>query len=403
MYLERLLPASFRGVPFDVPDHSADVGRRNALFTYPNKDRFFVEDLGRAPRRMRVTAFVIGDDYFAHRNELIEALEAEGPGELVHPYLGRHQVSVVGLARVNESTRQGRVARFDITFVEDGAQPLPRVSESTGEALADAVDAANAATIEDFSESFTTDSQPEFVRDGSLSAVDEVVAKMRDARGRIASSTGIVDDTAEAIDAFSDEAAALILTPRDLASEIVGVVGSVVGAVNQIESAIGSSLQVFDVINETGGDSVEPPATTPSRKTERANRAAVFRVTKMANVAETSRNFTTLDFDSLEQAEKIRDRISDSIDDLLEDENIGDESFAQLKDLRAKLVAHFRTVAGELPRITRYTPPVTMPARLVAHLTTGDARDAEDIVKRNDLAHPGFVPGDLELEILKRD
>ena len=62
---DTLQPASFRGVPFEVDDMSAKFGRRNVEHAYPQRDRGFVEDLGRAGRRFSVVGFVLGDDWRA--------------------------------------------------------------------------------------------------------------------------------------------------------------------------------------------------------------------------------------------------------------------------------------------------------------------------------------------------
>ena len=58
---ERLQPASFHGVPFEVRGHDLSTGRRGLLYQYPQRDRLYFEDLGRKAREIVVEAFVIGD------------------------------------------------------------------------------------------------------------------------------------------------------------------------------------------------------------------------------------------------------------------------------------------------------------------------------------------------------
>ncbi|EPR0211413.1 DNA circularization N-terminal domain-containing protein, partial [Escherichia coli] len=43
---DRLVEASFRGVPFKVEDEGAPVGRRVETHEYPNRDKPYTEDLG---------------------------------------------------------------------------------------------------------------------------------------------------------------------------------------------------------------------------------------------------------------------------------------------------------------------------------------------------------------------
>ena len=93
---DRLRDASFRGVPFSVEDDDASFGRRVQTHEYPNRDKPFTEDLGRAARRLTVNAYVIGDDYADKRDRLIAAVETAGPGTLVHPQYGEMQGSING-------------------------------------------------------------------------------------------------------------------------------------------------------------------------------------------------------------------------------------------------------------------------------------------------------------------
>ncbi|WP_270796216.1 DNA circularization N-terminal domain-containing protein [Aeromonas sp. QDB11] len=80
---DRLQPASFRGVAFKVDSDDLQVGRRTVLHEYPGRDTPSVEDLGRETREYAISAYLIGHDFIAERDRLIEALEQAGPGDLV--------------------------------------------------------------------------------------------------------------------------------------------------------------------------------------------------------------------------------------------------------------------------------------------------------------------------------
>ena len=122
---DNLLPASFRGVEFGVDEHESQIaGRRAQTHEYPGRDVPFTEDLGRRTKRYDVEAYIVGEDYFARRDELLDACDMAGPGELVHPYLG--SVSVVCRAcNLRESTREGRMCRLTLEFVESGENIHP--------------------------------------------------------------------------------------------------------------------------------------------------------------------------------------------------------------------------------------------------------------------------------------
>ncbi len=94
---DRLVEASFRGVPFKVEDEGAPVGRRVETHEYPNRDKPYTEDLGKITFRPSITAYVVGDDCFDQRDRLIDALNKPGPGTLVHPTYGELKVCVDAL------------------------------------------------------------------------------------------------------------------------------------------------------------------------------------------------------------------------------------------------------------------------------------------------------------------
>ena len=121
---DSLKRASFRGVHFEVEQHSMSGGRRVASFEYPQRDTPYVEDLGAKQRSFSVDAFVIGSDYMTLRDNLIKALETKGSGVLIHPYLGTMTVVAEGYS-MDESPSDGGVARFSIDFIQSEAVKYP--------------------------------------------------------------------------------------------------------------------------------------------------------------------------------------------------------------------------------------------------------------------------------------
>lgn len=139
---DNLRQASFRGVKFNVDSSGLSIGRRIARHEYPQRDIPYPEDMGRRAREYKVEAFVLGDpagdnDYMVPRDALIEAIEKAGPGQLVHPYYGTVAVTVFGEVTLSESTREGGMAKFTITFLEAGKQEEPKTSDDTEAKLAE--------------------------------------------------------------------------------------------------------------------------------------------------------------------------------------------------------------------------------------------------------------------------
>src|SRR3990167_10482717 len=99
--------------------------------------------MGRAARHLTIDAFVLGDDYLARRDDLIEALETAGSGLLMHPSMGPMTVFAEP-AEVVETKEEGGMARIRFSFVEAGELTFPT---GTIVAATEALDAGIAGWI----------------------------------------------------------------------------------------------------------------------------------------------------------------------------------------------------------------------------------------------------------------
>lgn len=110
--------------------------------------------MGRKAGQWQVEAFVLRNrwaDYEAARDRLRDALNAAGPGTLIHPWLGQMSVAVDSYT-LRESTREGGYCKFSITFVEAGSLTCPDIQADTAAGVEEAVNAAEEAAEESFLE-----------------------------------------------------------------------------------------------------------------------------------------------------------------------------------------------------------------------------------------------------------
>ena len=81
-------------------------------------------------------------------------------------------------------------------------------------------------------------------------------------------------------------------------------------------------------------------------------------------------------------------------------ETAGDELYPALVALRAALVADIAARGANLPGVVNFTPAAVLPAVVIAHRLYGDATQADSLIARNAIRHPGFVPAGEPLEVL---
>lgn len=166
-WIDNLQDASLRGVPFKVEEDEATFGRRVQVHEYPNRDKPWAEDLGRATRRFSVQAYLIGDDFFEQRNRLIEAIEKPGACTLVHPFYGEMTITVDDAVRISHSLSEGRMCRVSFSFIEAGELSFPTAGLATGQKLTFSVSFLDDAISSAFG-AFGMDGLPDFLQDGVL-------------------------------------------------------------------------------------------------------------------------------------------------------------------------------------------------------------------------------------------
>lgn len=143
------LDASFRGVPFECQDTSDPVKRAIALYEYPYRDGGEADDMGRRARVFSFTVLFWGDTYKAEHEAFCAALDATGPGELIHPMYGSHTVLVQEYTPKN-SAEGPDSCTMTVSFVEHGLHTpffgdqgtAKGAAESAADGAIDALDTA---------------------------------------------------------------------------------------------------------------------------------------------------------------------------------------------------------------------------------------------------------------------
>lgn len=110
-------PASYRGVAFGVYGSADTFGRQTVTHVFPQAADPYSEDLGPAARFIEVQGFIVGADYMARRDKLIEVLNKPGGGELVHPWFGTLYVAPAAPAQVTHSAQDGGICLVQMRFV----------------------------------------------------------------------------------------------------------------------------------------------------------------------------------------------------------------------------------------------------------------------------------------------
>ena len=163
----------------------------------------------------------MGENYLQERDALIEALEAYGPGELIHPKYGMLNVVVLGRVSIRESHTEGGIARFAITFAEAGENTFPRAATSTQDGVFDAADVLGSVSVDRFASLVDVA--------GAAALAGDLVGRVNsslDALQRLVGLNGLIDiagDIVRGASSISGRLSTLIRTPETLALQLQAV------------------------------------------------------------------------------------------------------------------------------------------------------------------------------------
>lgn len=418
-WTDRLQAASFRGVVFKVDGDDLQIGRRTVVHEYPGRDTPSVEDMGRETREYAITAYLIGPDFIAERDRLIAALEQVGPGELVSPWYGRMNVVVMGKQRISHSKKDGRMCVVSFTFVESGEDEWPTATPLGSSLLAgrstSLLDRAQSA----FASAFGLDGLPEWM---SMATVEHASSLL----GDVADMLGSADGKMSAAMRLMQGDIGVLMPPPSTAWIFSRRLADVLDAGKGSSSTARSLLSLSNrTATASQTQSARPVGVWPSaaQDKQQADRltnsvSELVRVNLIASSAQAvalmpppSQPATTparapaldsvvvippaeaIDTPTHDELEETRQTIIAAIDK--ESERTTDDGVYQaLRDLRRELVSTLRQQQQHASKLVTRTPSDTVPALVLAAEWYDDASRADELIAKNNLSHPGFVPPD---------
>jgi prophage DNA circulation protein len=345
---DRMGAAKFRGVPFYVETAERSGGRRTVVHEYPFKEDPYVEDMGRAPRRFTIEAYVIGPQYMDARDRLLTELEKAGAGELFHPYYKTIRVTLDGDYRVRESRDNGGMAVFSIPFIETPAKAAQPTAIQDAPAK---VQASGAVALASVGAEFLRKYQPGTLLASVTGALRAATLSMENVLATSTMTTQALASLRGRVERFASTVETLAESPEDLLETVLDVLGDFESIAALLD------FYAFD-------PGLSPPATTANRVIEATNFEAVQLVHQRVAVVQAAMLAPFQTFDSYEAALATRTAITDLLDE--QSEVVSDDVYPSLLQLRADLVGAVPGDSADLARLVDCTPPLTLPSLVLA-------------------------------------
>lgn len=402
-FSSQLRTAKFNSVSFEVTASSIQFGRRNQIHEYPQRDECYVEDLGRAKRQFTVTGFLIGDDYIAQTKRFIKALESDSPGKLIHPWLGTLDVAVIDTPKVTWSYALG-YSSVEVTFVEKPKEAKATVSTSWGDKLRAEADNLCEGAANAFGLSFDNiDDNITLVTEIANGTYQDILGCLGDSKFaqlfQLGDSVSNLADTAVATftqgstaitDSFMSALGIAQFTSklrnyRDSVKSLIDVVKDKTFLKGASDSASSSSTT-------TTATTASEAVTTYARQAMISNMVGAVSMIGTGSDSDDGENSTSV----TQSASEILD-IRDSVLSVLEQEMIyaQDDSADVYENLEALYSAVYQYLTNDVLQdvdLVGYTVKETTPALVLAYDLYEDASRVDEIVKRNGVVNPLFVP-----------
>lgn len=397
---DRLQTGSIRGIEFRFEEQELEAGRDAAVHEFAQSDEPYVEDLGRAARRFRISAYLVGDDYMEQRDRLWAVFERPSGNrnrragvDLVHPTLGRHVVHPIRL-RVREGKGELGFCSIDMELVEAGrVLAFVAAPDSRGEAKSAAAAAQAAAEIALVEGLAAGAGAPSPATAATKSALEQLAADLR----ALDVFRGLEQDVA----AYTAQVVGLSAAASNLATAPADLAAKVLQSIELVEVAAGDpfrALSAYEVLL-TGYD---PPAPNGSGAGDlaAAENVRLLRALVLAGAAAAAaRVAVAAPWETQQQALAARDRLLATVD-LAEEDELEVAVLDALSQLRAAIVRGVPAPDAQLPELVAFTPDGELPGLVLAYRLY-DSRERElELVRRNNLALPGFVAGGVALEVL---
>lgn len=420
---DRLVDASFRGVPFKTEDESLTAGRRVETHEFVNRNKPYTEDLGKATSRPKFFGYVIGDDCYEQRDRLIEALNKPGPGTLIHPAYGEMSVCVDGEINVSSSSSEGRMVRFDLRFVEAGELTYPTSGAATANTLVSSCSALDDCVSDNFDQ-FGMDGMPDFVQNG---VIDDATSML----GYVSDKMAMVDSGISAAARLMQGDISVLLPPPSSGKGFVDQLQAMWRSGNRLS---GNASDLFTMIKNFSGISMgsdlaprgvwkTDSKTTQSQKQQSNYVASAVRTTAISEAAyavttlpapvvttseqsqqstgwpsvthpelnNAPNEATVVDVPAWDDLVDIRDTLNTAIDKELS-RTTDDRLFLALRRVKSDLNNDIKHRLIQTQKTVVRTPDEVTPALVLAATWFDNASRESDIVRRNAVAHPGFVP-----------
>lgn len=444
-WISTLWPASYMGVAFYFEHDDSEGGRDVEVHDYFGAETWDVEDAGIKPRHFSGLGYVAGDTADAQAVALEGIFESKGPGTLVVPVMGPVSVHCLDFKRTAEKDKLGYIT-FHLKFVAAGplTAAAPFVSlPQLGQTVFDQAAALWQAGAAMFPAALALDNPANYVIAAAVDEVASVVAAIETVRtvnpvdadisAAVAAADKAIVAAAATLISYGNPAAPVLATtaPSSLTGSpnttVAAVAAAIVALTDQtpalpssftdptavLAAAIGATISeladgladnpdggagaLLSLVQDLAPADTGAPATANAQAAA-ANAAAILSFARIAAIAAWGEALQRQTYQSRGDAVAARALFAEMVGDELGNWTgaAGFSVYTALQDLQGAVVQYLTQLMANLAPVVTVSAPQSMPALWWAWRLYQDPSRAVDLVLRNNVMHPSFMPLSFE-------
>ena len=372
---------AFKGVPFFIKEYERQNGGRNIVSKpVPFSSNFVNQDLGGKIPSFPIDAYLVGDECKEARDNLIDACNEEGSGELVHPFFGKFRAECIGI-NVSGSLDGVNYCTLGLEFRPvSAAEGRPVQTNLAGVTKRAAVDFQN-SSVDKFATVFSIVGKGKNIVDNAVKATEKAMNAVLSTREVLATANDFVSE----IGKIKANAAVIMMAPADFGARLMNLVTA--------------TKEMFGV--ESGGNDVdEYLAMLNALREERSGENPSGRISSLMKCLVASMVASSLvdaKFVSVDEAAAMQDRITETFEWLLDSVDDVDDYMA-ISNLQSSSLGYLRSAMEDIAIVLEKDVNYSNNALQLVYDVYGSVDRLEDVLERNSLVQGLFVlPGKLKV------
>lgn len=402
MDLRDLHEASFRGAFWFVDSADLDGGLKFVKHVFLNSNKQIIDDTGVIPRAFTLNGVVaarrnnegrIIQTYASVRDTLLRALEVRDTvGILVHPFHGRLENIKSTTFSLNERMDSLGESPISINFERSDTDGLPEPSVNVLSKIFTLNEEVADANEQAITDNYNVESNATGNFSDAADKLENIFTDITDATSPIAAKVNEINSFNQRLSSFQSNITSLISAPVDLADSIRGLMDGVGALYLTAEGTVTAFSSLFDF----GDDDAELVTRTPTIEARKLNRQLINQNIQSAALSQSYLAAAQINFNTINEIEDQASRLEIQYQKLITSENISDDVFEALVEIRTITNGFFqeqKITARQIIEIE--TNPISI--RGLSFQYYGSSELGEDIATLNGMFDLVYKQGTIEI------